>query len=96
MKIKFLLQDYEGQPENNFFTAYDKWLKEKLIYNIREKKMAKSDALSSYMAEIVDIMQEVQLKMQRVQQIKAEMDKLKKLMLNQSHVLSVLPLIRRG
>ena len=40
--------------------------------------MAKSDALSSYMAEIVDIMQEVQQKMQRVKEIKAEMDKLKK------------------
>ena len=30
------------------------------------------------MAEIVDIMQEVQQKMQRVKEIKAEMDKLKK------------------
>ena len=38
--------------------------------------MAKTDALSSYMAEIVDIMQEVQLKIQRVKEIKSEMDKL--------------------
>ncbi len=36
-----------------------------------------SDALASYTAEIVDIMQEVQAKMQRVQEIKAEIDKLK-------------------
>ena len=40
--------------------------------------MAKSEVLSSYMTEIVDIMQEVQQKMQRVKEIKAEMDKLKK------------------
>ena len=39
--------------------------------------MNKTDALSSYMAEIVDIMQEMQAKMQRVKEIKAEMDKLK-------------------
>ena len=31
-----------------------------------------SDALTSYTAEIVDIMQEVRDKMQRVQEIKAE------------------------
>ena len=37
--------------------------------------MNKTDALSSYMAEIVDIMQEVQQKMQRVKETKAEMDK---------------------
>jgi hypothetical protein len=36
-----------------------------------------SDALTSYTAEIVDIMQEVRAKMQRVQEIKAEIDKLK-------------------
>ncbi len=36
-----------------------------------------SDALTSYTAEIVDIMQEVQAKMQRVKEIKAEIDKLK-------------------
>ena len=41
--------------------------------------MDKSHALSSYMAEIVDIMQEVQLKMQRVKEIKAEMTKLKQI-----------------
>ena len=35
------------------------------------------DALSSYMAEMVDIMQEMHAKMQRVKEIKAEMDKLK-------------------
>ena len=40
--------------------------------------MNKIDALTSYMAEIVDIMQEVQQKMQRVNEIKAEMEKLKK------------------
>ena len=40
--------------------------------------MNKSDTLNSYMAEIVDIMQEVQQKMQRVKEIKADMDKLKK------------------
>ena len=39
--------------------------------------MNKSDALSSYMAEMVDIMQEMAAKMQRVKEIKAEMDKLK-------------------
>ncbi len=38
-----------------------------------------SDALTSYTAEIVDIMQEVQAKMQRVQEIKAEIDKLKQI-----------------
>jgi hypothetical protein len=36
-----------------------------------------SDALTSYTAEIVDIMQEVRAKMQRAQEIKAEIDKLK-------------------
>ena len=36
-----------------------------------------SDTLTSYTAEIVDIMQEVRAKMQRVQEIKAEIDKLK-------------------
>ena len=36
-----------------------------------------SDVLTSYTAEIVDIMQEVRAKMQRVQEIKAEIDKLK-------------------
>ena len=40
--------------------------------------MNKIDALTSYMAEIVDIMQEVHQKMQRVKEIKAEMEKLKK------------------
>jgi hypothetical protein len=35
-----------------------------------------SDALTSYTEEIVDIMQEVRAKMQRVQDIKAEIDKL--------------------
>ena len=40
--------------------------------------MDKTHALSSYMAEIVDIMQEVQLKMQQVKEIKAEMAKFKK------------------
>ena len=55
--------------------------------------MAKSDALSSYMAEIVDIMQEVQQKMQHVKEIKAEMDKLKKLTVNQRLLLKLLPLI---
>ena len=39
--------------------------------------MNKSDALSSYMAEMVGIMQEMAAKMQRVKEIKAEMDKLK-------------------
>jgi hypothetical protein len=39
--------------------------------------MNKSNALSSYMAEMVDIMQEMTAKMQRVKEIKAEMDKLK-------------------
>ena len=39
--------------------------------------MNKFDALSSYMAEMVDIMQEMAVKMQRVKEIKAEMDKLK-------------------
>ena len=39
--------------------------------------MNKFDALTSYMAEMADIMQEVQQKMQRVKEIKAEMDKLK-------------------
>jgi hypothetical protein len=39
--------------------------------------MNKSNALSSYMAEMVDIMQEMAAKMQRVKEIKAEMDKLK-------------------
>ena len=38
-----------------------------------------SDALTSYTAEIVDIMQEVRAKMQRVQEIKAEIDKLKQM-----------------
>ncbi len=36
-----------------------------------------SDAFTSYTAEIVNIMQEVQAKMQRVQEIKPEIDKLK-------------------
>ncbi len=39
--------------------------------------MNKSDALSSYMAEMDDIMQEMAAKMQRVKEIKAEMGKLK-------------------
>lgn len=39
--------------------------------------MNKIDALNSYMAEMVDIMQEMAVKMQRVKEIKAEMDKLK-------------------
>jgi len=39
--------------------------------------MNKIDALNSYMAEMVDIMQEMAAKMQRVKEIKAEMDKLK-------------------
>ena len=39
--------------------------------------MNKFDALSSYMAEMADIMQEMAAKMQRVKEIKAEMDKLK-------------------
>ena len=34
--------------------------------------MNKSDALSSYMAEMVDIMQEMAAKMQRVKEIKAD------------------------
>jgi hypothetical protein len=38
-----------------------------------------SDVLTSYTAEIVDIMQEVRAKMQRVQEIKAEIDKLKQI-----------------
>ena len=41
-----------------------------------------SDALTSYTAEIVDIMQEVRAKMQRVQEIKAEIDKLKQVETN--------------
>ena len=41
--------------------------------------MDKTHALSSYMAEIVDIMQKVQLKMQRVKEFKAEMTKLKQI-----------------
>ena len=36
-----------------------------------------SDALTSYTAELVDIMQEVQAKLQRVNEIKSEIDKLK-------------------
>ena len=36
--------------------------------------MDKSYALTSYMAKIVDIVQEAQAKMQRVKEIKAEMD----------------------
>ncbi len=36
-----------------------------------------SDALTSYTAELVDIMQEVHAKMQRVKDIKAEINKLK-------------------
>jgi hypothetical protein len=36
-----------------------------------------SDALTSYTAEIEDIMQEVRVKMQRIQEIKADIDKLK-------------------
>ncbi len=36
-----------------------------------------SDALTSYTAEIVDIIQEVRVKLQRVQEIEAEIDKLK-------------------
>ncbi len=43
--------------------------------------MNKANALNSYIAEIVNIMQEVHLKMQRVKEIKAEIDKLKKLIL---------------
>ena len=39
--------------------------------------MNKFDALTSYMAEMTDIMQEMAAKMQRVKEIKAEMDKLK-------------------
>ena len=39
--------------------------------------MNKIDALTSYMAEMADIMQEMHAKMQRVKEIKAEMDKLK-------------------
>ena len=39
--------------------------------------MNKIDALNSYMAEMVDIMQEMAVKMQRVKEIKAEMDKRK-------------------
>ena len=39
--------------------------------------MNKFDALTSYMAEMADIMQEMHAKMQRVKEIKAEMDKLK-------------------
>lgn len=39
--------------------------------------MNKFDALTSYMAEMADIMQEMHVKMQRVKEIKAEMDKLK-------------------
>ena len=42
------------------------WLKEILIYNIRPGKMNKFDALTSYMAEMADIMQEMHAKMQRV------------------------------
>ena len=38
-----------------------------------------SNALTSYTAELVDIMQEVQAKMQRVQEIKAEIDKFKRI-----------------
>ena len=36
--------------------------------------MNKFDALTSYMAEMADIMQEMHVKMQRVKEIKAEMD----------------------
>ena len=39
--------------------------------------MNKFDALTSYMAEMTDIMQEMHAKMQWVKEIKAEMDKLK-------------------
>ena len=39
--------------------------------------MNKFDALTSYMAEMADIMQEMHVKMQRVKEIKTEMDKLK-------------------
>ena len=39
--------------------------------------MNKFDALTSYMAEMADIMQEMHVKMQRVKEIKAEVDKLK-------------------
>ncbi len=39
--------------------------------------MTFSDALTSYTAEPVDIMQEVYAKMQRVNEIKSEIDKLK-------------------
>jgi hypothetical protein len=38
-----------------------------------------SDALTSFTAEMVDIMQEVRAKMQRVQEIKADIDKLKEI-----------------
>ena len=46
--------------------------------------MNNSEALSSYMAEMVDIMQEMAAKMQRVKEIKAEMDKLKQKWTNSS------------
>jgi len=36
-----------------------------------------SDALTSYTVELVEIMQEVRAKMQRVKDIKAEIDKIK-------------------
>ena len=39
--------------------------------------MNKFDALSNYMTEMTDIMQEIAVKMQRVKEIKAEMDKMK-------------------
>ena len=39
--------------------------------------MNKSDTLSSYMSEMVNILQEMAVKMQRVKEIKAEMEKLK-------------------
>ena len=39
--------------------------------------MNKFDALTSYMAEMTGIMQEMHANMQRVKEIKAEMDKLK-------------------
>ncbi len=56
-----------------------KRLKEILIYNIRMIDMNFSDALTSFTAEMVDIMQEVRAKMQRVQEIKADIDKLKEI-----------------
>ncbi len=51
--------------------------KEILIYNNRRKPNEFSDALTSYTGKFVGIMQEVLAKMQRVQEINAEIAKIK-------------------